>query len=422
MNRQLSAPPPVAPGRGGWRRSFSALRHRNFRLFWFGQLISLAGTWMQSVAQGWLVLQLTNSAFLLGLVTAANWLPVMLLSLYAGTVTDRVSKRGLIVTTQAASMLQALVLGLLTVTGLVQVWHVIALALTLGLINTFDTPARQSFVVEMVGKDDLMNAVALNSSAFNMARIVGPSIGGVLIALVGVGGIFLLNAVSFVAVIAGLLMMTSTPGRAVATRRESVWRDIAEGLSYIARTPVVFSVIFLLGVVSTFAMNFTTLMPIFARNVLQVGAPGLGFLMAAMGVGGFSGALNVASLSRRGPDPRLLYGGIFAFLTLQTAFALSHSFYASVVLLALTGAAMITFTATANTTVQVTVPDHLRGRVMSVYFLTFGGATPIGSIFVGVVAERWGAPTAMVSGVLISATLAIALLIYRGHQQARAEG
>jgi MFS family permease len=374
------------------------LRHRNFRLFWFGQMVSLIGTWMQSTGQAWLVLVLTDSPFLLGLITALQWAPVLIFTLLAGALADRFPKRNLLVATQASLMVLAFVLSALTLTNHVRYWHVAILATLLGVVNAFDGPTRQAFVVEMVGKDDLMNAIALNSTVFNIARIIGPAAAGLVTKEFGPGWAFFANGASFIAVIAALLAMDTEGRRRVEVPHRGIVEDVREGIAYIARTPVVLTIILLLGLISTFTLNFNIWVPLLARQVLHGDAGLYGFLMSAMGAGALVGAVALAFVSGRGPQRRLLAAG--AILVSASELALTvvrHNFVAAAVL-ALAGWSMLIYTANSNITVQVTVPDHLRGRVMSVYFLVFAGVTPFGAIFAGSIAQRFGTPTSLAAG------------------------
>jgi MFS family permease len=398
----------------GLLRTFIALRHRNYRLFWFGQLISLIGTWMQSIGQAWLVLELTHSAWLLGIVGALQFLPVMLLSLFGGVLADRFPKRRVLLFTQSFAMLQAFILWILIASGQVQIWHVLVLASLLGLTNSVDMPTRQAFVVEMVGREDLPNAIALNSSLFNMARIVGPGLGGLIIAWLGVAPLFLLNAVSFIAVITGLAMIKmdglyahskrSVPGD--VTRKISTLQSLREGLSYVAHTPSVLLIIAVVGVISLFGINFNVVLPLFATDVLHAGPTGFGFISAAFGLGSLFSALWLAWGNNR-PSIHQLLAGAFAFCILEILFAISHLYLPSLVLIAGVGFAQIAFSATSNTTLQTVSPDHLRGRVMSVYMLVFAGSVPLGNLFTGGLAHLVGAPIALLIGAIISLTAAI---------------
>ena len=389
----------------GFREGLVAFRFRNFRLFWTGQMASLIGTWMQSVAQSWLVLQLSDSPFVVGLVWAFQFTPVTVLSMLGGVYADRRNKRRLLVVTQSLAALQALTLGLLTVTGQVQVGHVLALAALLGLINAFDIPTRQSFVVELVGRGALMNAIAYNSSAFNMARILGPAVGGLLIARFSAGTVFLINAVSYLAIIASLLMIRESELTArPAQRREPVAESLKAGLRYVRGAPAVLLAIFLVGTVATFGMNFSVLLPVMARDVFAIGSEGFGVLMAAFGLGSVGAGLFLAFNSRVNARRTMLWGGA-GVAVLGLAFALSPLaglLPLSVALLFGVGFSAIALTATANTSIQRRVPDELRGRVMSVYVTVFAASVPLGSLFAGALARGWGAPFALGAGALLS--------------------
>jgi MFS family permease len=395
-----------------------ALRHRDFRLFWFGQLISLTGTWVQSIAQQWLVLELTGSAFQLGLVTTVQFTPLLLLSLVGGAVTDRLPKRNLLLATQVIAGMLALTLGILIQTGLVRYWMVLLMAGLLGTVNAFYVPARQAFVPELVEKEDLLNAVALNSTIFNGARVVGPAIGGLLIASVGLALNFYINAASYLAVIIGLLLIRPRPVAATA-RERTIWQTMREGLRYIVATPVVFTILALVGVASLFALNFTTLLPIFARGVLHVNSDGFGFLAAALGLGALMGAIFLAFFNRRDLARRLIYTGAFVFTIAEILFAISRSYPVSAALLIVVGFFMTLFTTTANTRVLSLTPPALQGRVMSVYSLMFLGMTPFGSFLAGLVAQRFGAPSALIAGSAITLAFTIFVFLYNPARRAR---
>lgn len=397
----------------GFLRAFSALRHRNFRLFWFGQLISLIGTWMQTIGQAWLVLQLSHSASLLGLVGALQFLPVMLFALFGGVLADRLPKRRVLLFTQSSALAQAALLWVLVATGTVQLWHVMILALLLGLTNAADMPTRQAFVVEMVGHEDLPNAVALNSSLFNMARIVGPGIGGLLIAWLGVAPLFLLNAISFIPVLIGLALIDIKTLHAVAKKvlaknapKQNTWQSLREGLAYIRRTPSILLIIAVIGTVSLFGINFNVVLPLFATDVLHVGASGFGFISSALGFGALISALWLAWSNKQYSISQMMIAAI-AFCILEMAFAISHWYLLSLLLIASVGFAQIAFSATANTTLQTVTPDYLRGRVMSVYMLVFAGSVPIGNLFTGELASVFNAPIALLAGGGLSIVAAI---------------
>jgi MFS family permease len=390
----------VAPNSHGrvWQ-AMRSLRHRNFQLFFGGQLISLIGTWMQSVAQSWLVYRLTGSSLLLGAVGFASQIPVFLVAPIGGTIVDRHNRHRLIVATQMASMILAFILAWLTLTHRVQVWQIFVLAALLGVVNAFDIPARQAFLVDMVGRDDLMNAIALNSSMFNGARIVGPAVAGMMVAAVGEGWCFFANAVSYLAVIAGLLMMKVRAYEPPA-RTASTLENIIEGFQYVRQTAPIKALLVMLGLVSLVGMPYAVLMPIFADRILHSGARGLGLLMGATGVGALLGALTLAvkqSLRGLGKWVAVCCAGFGVSLML---FAFSRSLWPSMVLLLPVGFFMMVQMAASNTLIQAMVPDHLRGRVMAVYSMMFMGMAPFGSFFAGAVADRLGAPiTVSIGGV-----------------------
>lgn len=419
-NLRVVAPPPEGTAADGsfvqrlmvaerLQGSMPAFRSRDFRLFWAGQLISLTGTWVQSVAQQWLVLKLTHSAFALGLVTTIQFTPLLLLSLLGGAIADRVSKRNLLLVTQVMAGLIALGLGTIVQAGVVQYWEILVAAAALGTVNAFYTPARQAFVPELVEKDALLNAVALNSTIFNGARVVGPAIGGVLVAAVGIALNFYLNALSYVAVIIGLLLIAPRPPH---PRQEGdrLWRNVVDGLTYVRGAPVIYTILSLVGVASLFGLNFTTLMPLFARFVLGVGSAGFGFLMASMGLGSLSGAIILAFFNRRELARRLIFTGAIAFTITEILFAFSRVYLLSVALLIIVGFTTTLFTTTANTRILSITPSHLQGRVMSVYSLLFLGVTPFGSFLSGLIAENYGAPVALVLGAAITLVFTMGVL------------
>jgi MFS family permease len=378
-----------------------SLRHRNFQLFFGGQLISLVGTWMQSVAQSWLVYRLTGSSLLLGLVGFAGQIPVFLLAPIGGAVADRTPRRRVLVATQTTSMLLAFVLAAVTLLGLVQPWHVFVLAALLGVVNAFDIPARQAFVVEMVGREDLSNAIALNSSMFNGARAVGPAVAGVLVSAIGEGWCFFANAVSFIAVIAGLLAMRLPPA-ASAQIPGSALEHIAEGFRFVAHERAVRALLLLVGLVSLSVMPYAVLMPVFADRILGGGAATLGLLMGASGVGAVIGALLLAARRELSGLGAWIAGSGMALGASLILFAISRSFAASLALLVPVGMFMMIETAGSNTLVQAMVPDELRGRVMAVYSMMFMGMAPFGALSAGALASRIGAPATVAAGGVVS--------------------
>ena len=367
-----------------------ALRHRNFQLFFSGQLISLIGTWMQSIAESWLVYRKTGSALLLGATAFASQIPVFVVAPLGGIVADRFNRQRVVIGTQISSMILALVFATLTLTGLIQVWHIFVLAALLGVVNAFDIPARQSFLVDMVGKEDLMNAIALNSTMFNGARIIGPAIAGILVARIGEGWCFLANGLSYIAVISGLLMMRVTKPARLAAHGPAL-AHLIEGYRFARHTAPIRSLLLLLGLVSLVAMPYTVLMPVFAAQILHGGARGLGILMGATGVGAMFGALTLATRSGvlgLGRWVAFSCGGFGLFLA---AFSFSHHFWLSAALLLPVGFCMMLGMSSSNTLIQAMTPDHLRGRVMAMYTMMFMGMAPFGSLFAGASAEHLGA-------------------------------
>ena len=392
---------------------FRSLRHRNYRLFFSGQLVSLVGTWMQNVGQAWLVLELTHSSFKLGIVSALQFTPMLFLSFPAGALIDYFPKRKIIIMTQFSLMVLAFTLAILNWTGMVQYWHVAILAALLGVVNTIDMPARQSFIIEMVGKEDLMNAIALNSSIFNAARAIGPAIAGVVISAAGTGACFFVNGLSFLAVLWGLLLMKTETAALRKPKSYHVIEDIKEALGYIRETPVLLITIILVAVVSIFAANFNVLVPVFARQELHKDAAGFGFLMSAFGSGALLGAISLAIMSRLGPKPVFLFGGGAGLSLILIIIGIQKTYALTVLLLALAGWCMVTFFGMANTTVQLNTEDKLRGRVMSVYTFTFGGLTPFGSLFAGTAAHWVKTPLTFALGGLVSGMVFLIVIMNR---------
>ena len=386
---------------------FRALRHRNFQLFFGGQLVSLIGTWMQTVAQSWLVYRLTGSAAQLGIVGFSSQIPVFLLAPVGGAVADQARRHRIVVATQTASMILAFTLAGLTLSGAVRVWHVYVLAALLGSVNAFDIPARQAFVVEMVGRGDLMNAIALNSSMFNGARIVGPAVAGILVAWIGEGWCFFANAVSYVAVIAGLLLMRHVPLRPPKAAGSNLER-IAEGFRFVASRSPVKALLILLGVVSLAGMPYSVLMPILADQILHSGARGLGILMAFSGFGALAAALTLAARQGVRGLGRWVAFSAAGFGVSLIIFSLSRSLWLSAALLIPVGYALMLQMASSNTLIQAMVPDALRGRVMAVYSMMFMGMAPLGSLLAGLLAGRIGAPETVAWGGVVCIAAAAA--------------
>jgi MFS family permease len=383
---------------------FAALRHRNFRLFIIGQFISLCGTWMQVIAQGWLVLQLTNSAFAVGLVTALGSLPILLFTLYGGVIADRVNKRRSILVLQSLMLAEALALAFLTATHLVTVHWVMGLAVFSGLLSAFEVPTRQSFLAEIVDREDLMNAIALNSSGFNLARVVGPAIAAGLIATVGLAACFFANAASYLAVIASLLRMDA--GRSPAPGTESVTTALRQGFAFVFGNRWPRALVVLIATFSVFGFSFLPLMPVFARDVLHVGASGYGALVAAVGIGAAAAAFFLAGFGHRVRRSRLVLGSSMLFGIVLLTAALAPDFWSALVLFTLTGCVMALNGISANTMLQAEAPDDLRGRVMGFYSFLVLGLAPFGSFQAGWIAEHFGVRTAFAVGAL--ACLAVA--------------
>ncbi|HEY3992847.1 MAG TPA: MFS transporter [Ktedonobacteraceae bacterium] len=403
---QEQEPPALLIAGHGLSRAFSSLRQRNFRLFWSGQVVSLMGTWMQIIGQAWLVLELTHSPWQLGLVGALQALPVLLFSIFGGVFADRWPKRRVLLFTQSAAMLQASLLSVLVITGNIQPWQLYGLALLLGLTNSLNMPTSRAFVVEMVGREDLPNAIALNSSLSNLAQIVGPSLGGIIIAASGVNMLFVLNAFSFIPVIVGLGLINVHELHAQASTsvngRPKTWTSLREGVAYVWNTPAILLVIVVVGLVLLFGSNFNVALPLFATNVLHVGATGFGFLSAASGIGSLVSALWLAWGSWR-PTIRGVLIGVLVFGGLEAIFSLSRLYFLSLVLIASVGFVETAFAAQAITMLQTVAPDHLRGRVMSVCVLFFDGSVPLGYMLVGWLAGLCGPSI----GLLICALLSL---------------
>jgi MFS family permease len=388
--------------------TFAALRHRNFRLFFSGYVVSLVGVWMQRVAQSWLVLDLTGSAFYVGLVESIGTLPVLLFSLYAGAVADRVSRHRMVMTTQIGAMVVALAFAAVSFAGWQSITLVIILAALLGVAQAFDIPARQSFFTELVGREDLPSAIALNASAFNATRLVGPAAAGLLIGAVGVAACFLFNGVSYLAVLAALTVMRGTPGRRAVGPPASAWANIREGLRYVRSERRVRTLLLNMAAMSVFGLPTLTLLPVVARQVLGLGAQAYGWMMSAVGGGALVGALAVATFAPRIPKGRVVGLAAIVFGLSVIGVGLAGSLPAVLALLVVMGAAMITTTALTNTLLQLLAPDWLRGRVISVYTFAFVGMAPFGALLGGTVAEGFGAGAALVAGGL--ATTAVAAL------------
>jgi len=398
--------PPEVVGRprrvGGatWRDTFAALKHRNFRLFFVGQLVSLTGTWMQATAQGWLVYQLTGSKVLLGTVAAVGTLPMLLLSLWGGSVADRHSKRTVIIITQIGMMLTAFVFAALVGSGHIQPWHILVLAALGGVAMAFDMPARQAFMVEMTSTEHLMNAVSLNSSIVNGARVIGPAVAGWLMAGVGITWCFILNGVSFIAVIVGLMMMR-LPKFIPPTKPHSAGRHILEGFKYVAGHRRVRILLLLFGVVGVFGWSYAVLLPAYATDILHVGESGYGGLLSANGFGALLGALTVATWGSRVRPRLLILGGLWLFSAMLLLLAVVRWYPLVLLCLAVGGWGMLLYFSTTNTLIQSNVSNAMRGRVMGIWALVFGGMMPLGGLESGFLSHAVGVPWTIAVGALI---------------------
>ncbi len=400
---------------------YTVLRNRNYRLFWLGQWISLIGTWMQSVTQAWLLARMTDNPLALGLLGAASSAPMLVFVLLGGLVSDRRDRRSIVIITQSLSLVQAFILAVLTLSGAVRPWHIIALAGVLGAINAFDIPARQAFVVELVGPELLPNAIALNSTGFNVARVVGPAIGGLLVAAVGEGICFLLNAISYIAVLWGLWLIRVKAPAVGHVRAAQGAGALRAGLHYVRQRTELQRILLLVGAVSAVAISYRAFLPAMARTVLGVGAWRYGLLMAAAGVGAGAGGFLLAGQRLR-PDHyrRLLPLSLIGFTLALSGFALSRSYGLSLLLLAGVGCGGILYFNASNTLVQLSVDDAVRGRVLSLYTLMHQGTATFGSLALGVIAERYGTPAALVSGAVVCLA-AVGVFLVRGAVALRLE-
>lgn len=393
-------------------KTFSALKHDNFRYFWVGQCISLMGTWMQRAAQIWLVYTMTKSPFLLGLLGAAQSVPMLTFSLFAGVIVDRFPKRKLIIATQTAMMLQAFALAALTFTGKVQYWHVLALAVILGIAQTLDMPGRQSFFMEMVGKEDLQNAISLNSSIVNLAKIIGPSIAGIAMEELGAAWCFFFNGVSFLAVIYGLSKIT-VGNSPKAHKHGNVLTQVKEGLTHIWSSDVLRTSLLAMAVFSTFAMNTNVIIPVFADDALKMGASAYSTLLSASGAGALLGALFMANRAGKRITPYMIARSAFACAFLQIAMILVTNYWVAMVMVASIGFINLTFNNMVNSTLQLNSSDQYRGRVMSVYALVHNGTTPLGNLYVGTMMQHLGGRMGFPSCGLAAAALTGILIATR---------
>ena len=391
--------------------NFHALTHKNYRYFWMGQCVSLIGTWTQNIGQSWLVLSLTGSPLLLGLVGTMQFLPVTFFSLFAGVLTDKFPKKKILLFTQTISMLLAFILSALVFTHTLKYEYIIVLALCLGFCNTLDMPTRQAFNMEIVGKEDLMNAVALNSATFNLARIIGPAIGAMLMGYLGAGWCFLLNGFSFMAVIYGLIQIDVKEYVRIKISERGMLKEIKDGLKYIKSNSVLLETLILVSIMGVFVFNYNVLIPVFTKNVLHMQEKTYGILLSALGAGSLIGALLVTLKSKGGPNKILMICSSIAIGIMLIFTGISNVYYLTALSLAITGIFNMFFSTTANSTLQLNSKDEYRGRVMSVYSLVFAGFTPIGSLFSGFVAEKYGARVCFIlSGV--STIVLILILVF----------
>jgi MFS family permease len=367
---------------------FVSLKYRNFRFYWIGMCISTTGTWMQNIAQPWLAYKLTDSPLLLSLIGALQFTPVLLFSLFAGVLIDRLSKKNIIFFTQAASLVITMALAVLVWTGRIQYWHLVVTSTLLGFINTLDMPARQSFVIELVGKEDLMNAIALNAAMFNIARVIGPAVAGIVMNYWGAAVCFFANSISFAAVLISLFFVKPMKIEKVLIKEEKVIEKIKDGLRYIHNNEKLFIPLMIMAVVGTFAPNFGVLVPVFSINILKQEEAGFGLLMSFIGIGAFLGAMLVAMRSRSGPKIAILYIVPLFLGMILIVVGFTDVFYLTGISLAITGFLFAIFASSANTTMQLNTGHEYLGRVMSVYSLVFAGSTPLGNLYAGFITDR----------------------------------
>jgi len=411
--RLPNLPPEIAPMRARQFRvpkTLNALRHRNFRLYVVGQLLSTMGTWMQIIAQGWLVYELSQSELILGIVGFASAIPSLLITPWGGVVVDSVSKRKLLVITQIFAMLLALILGALTFLGVVQVWHVLVLTVCIGVVNAFDGPARQAFVVEMVGKEDMPNAIAINSMTFNSARVIGPAIAGFLLVTLGAAWCFMINGLSFLAVIVGLLAMRlpATPPR---KRQINPWEQFRSGVSYARHTDAVSALLLIALNLSLFGITYSTVLPAFVDRVLHQGPGAYGAINMATGIGAVTTGILIARYGDRGDRGRWLYRMALIYPLVLLAFAVTPLYFASLGLAVLLGIGFMSQFTLINTLLQNQIVDEMRGRIMSLYTITFFGLAPFGNLAIGALSEVWGISQTIALSAIIS--LVVMFIIFQ---------
>ncbi|TDG70368.1 MFS transporter [Secundilactobacillus silagei] len=388
-----------------FRSTFSSLRNRNFRYFWFGQIISVMGTWIQRTAQTWLVYQMTNSAFLVGVLTACQFIPILLLTLIAGTVIDRHPKKLILLTTQTGFLILGVIMTILVYAKIIQYWQILLIAILHGVLQSFDTPTRQSYVVELVGQKDLMNGISLNSTVFNLAKIAGPSLAGILMVKFSVGFCFLVDSISYLAVLLGLFLIQQTPALIAKTQKRYLWKDVKEGLAYVWQHAAVRMSAELMIIVCTLNYNNNVIIPIFAKTVLNSGAQTYASLLSATGIGSLIAAFLMSYLSRFGLQRNIYLAVGLGTATLQTLMIFVHTYPLAIAMMVAIGFCNMVFLNQSNASFQFSIPNGLRGRVMSIYVLLNQGTTPIGSLFVGSVMDvfsgAWGFPSCGILALLL---------------------
>lgn len=392
---------------------FTSLKHKNFRYYWIGMWVSLIGTWMQNIAQPWLAYTLTKSPFLLSLIGILQFTPMLIFSLFAGVIIDKFSKKKILLLTQSASLIITLILAILVWQGTIQYWHILIMSVLLGIVNSIDMPTRQSMVIELVGKEDLMNAIALNSMVFNIARIIGPALAGLVMGYAGMAICFFVNSISFGAVVISLLFIKLHPVERKPKKNSNVLEEIKDGLKYIYHKDILLYTILIMAIVGTFAPNFNVLVPVFAEQILNQNEAGFGILMSFMGVGSFLGSMFIATSSKKGPKKFIIFIAplIVGFFLIVIGF--TNVFLVTGIFLAITGFFFITFSSSANSTLQLNSSNEYRGRVMSVYTLVFAGSTPFGNLYAGLITEGFDARVGFAACGAIIIILMIPLFIYK---------
>ena len=397
---------------------FISLKHKNFRYYWIGMCVSLIGTWMQNIAQPWLAYSLTKSPLLLSLIGTLQFTPVLIFSLFAGVVIDKFSKKRILLFTQSASLIITLILAILVWKGKIQYWHILIMSTALGIVNAIDMPSRQSLVIELVGKEDLMNAIALNSMAFNIARIIGPALAGIVMGYAGVAVCFFANSISFAAVLISLFFIKPTPAVRKPKANSNILEEIKDGLKYIYHKDILLYTILVMAIVGTFGPNFNVLVPIFAKEILKQNEAGFGILMSFMGFGSFLGAMFIATLSKSGPKKFVIYIVPLIVGALLIIIGYTNIYLITGIFLAITGFFFISFSSSANSTLQLNSSNEYRGRVMSVYTLVFAGSTPLGNLYAGLFTERFNARIGFAACGAIIILLMIPLFIYKRRRKA----